>query len=92
MRILRREDPGARAPPLAAGRYLENAATCAVLSLAAAYRDIYRHIGAGKITGLSIAGAYARAAQGRSIKHWALGEMSITDRPCLPSATFRLRH
>jgi phage head maturation protease len=55
------------------------------------YKDIYRDIAAGNITGLSIAGAYTREAQGRSIKHWALGEVSITDRPCLPSATFVLR-
>ena len=56
------------------------------------YKDIYRDIAAGKITGLSIAGAYARQTQGHGIKHWALGEVSITDRACLPSAMFRLRH
>jgi hypothetical protein len=46
------------------------------------YKDVYRDIAAGKITGLSIAGAYAREPQGRRIKHWALDEVSITDRPC----------
>jgi hypothetical protein len=56
------------------------------------YKDIYRDIAASQITGMSIAGAYAREGQGRAIKHWALGEVSITDRSCLPSATFRLRH
>jgi phage head maturation protease len=56
------------------------------------YKDVYHGIATGKIAGLSIGGAYKHEGQGRGIKHWALGEVSITDRPCLPSATFRLRH
>jgi hypothetical protein len=55
------------------------------------YKDVYGDSAAGKITGLSIAGAYARQAQGHGIKHWALGEVLITDRACLASATFVLR-
>jgi hypothetical protein len=72
----------------AAGAHPERFSGAALLR----YKDIYRDIAAGKITGLFIAGAYAREGQGSSIKHWALGEVSMTDRPCLPSATFVLRH
>ena len=55
------------------------------------YKDVYNDIATGKTAGLSIGGAYKREGQGQAIKHWALGEVSITERPCLPSATFVLR-
>ena len=55
------------------------------------YKDVYHDIAAGKTAGLSIGGAYTREGSERAIKHWALGEVSIMDRPCLPSATFVLR-
>jgi phage head maturation protease len=54
------------------------------------YRDVYSEIAGGKTTGLSLGGA--KALTGSGIKRWSTGELSITDRPCLPSATFRLRH
>jgi hypothetical protein len=33
----------------------------------------------------------AKALTGSGIKRWSTGELSIVDRPCLPSATFVLR-
>jgi phage head maturation protease len=54
------------------------------------YRDVYSGIAGGKTAGLSLGGA--KALRGAGIKRWSTGELSIVDRPCLPSATFRLRH
>jgi hypothetical protein len=54
------------------------------------YRDVYSGIAGGKTTGLSLGGA--KALTGSGIKRWSTGELSIVDRPCLPSATFVLRH
>jgi phage head maturation protease len=53
------------------------------------YRDVYSGIAGGKTTGLSLGGA--KALSGSGIKRWSTGELSIVDRPCLPSATFVLR-
>ena len=33
----------------------------------------------------------AKALTGSRIKRWSTGELSVVDRPCLPSATFVLR-
>jgi HK97 family phage prohead protease len=54
------------------------------------FKDVYARIAAGKTAGLSVGGAYAPT--GRGIKRWNMSELSIVDRPCLPSATFLLRH
>ena len=53
------------------------------------YRDVYAGIAGGKTTGLSLGGA--KALTGSGIKRWSMNGLSIVDRPCLPSARFRLR-
>jgi hypothetical protein len=53
------------------------------------YKDVYAGIADGKTTGLSLGGA--KALTGAGIARWSTGELSIADRPCLPSATFVLR-
>ena len=53
------------------------------------YRDVYAGIAGGKTMGLSIGGA--KAVTGSGIKRWSTDELSVVDRPCLPSATFELR-
>jgi hypothetical protein len=53
------------------------------------HRHVYSGIAGGKTTGLSLGGA--KALTGSGIERWSTGELSIVDRPCLPSATFRLR-
>jgi phage head maturation protease len=53
------------------------------------YRDVYSGIAGGKTAGLSLGGA--KAVAGAGIKRWSTNDLSIVDRPCLPSATFRLR-
>jgi hypothetical protein len=50
---------------------------------------VYSGIAGGKTAGLSLGGA--KALRGAGIKRWSTGELSIVDRPCLPSARFRLR-
>jgi phage head maturation protease len=54
------------------------------------FKDVYGRVAAGKTAGLSVGGTYAPT--GRGIKRWNMSELSIVDRPCLPSATFVLRH
>jgi phage head maturation protease len=53
------------------------------------YRDVYSGIAGGKTTGLSLGGA--KALTGSGIKRWSTNDLSVVDRPCLPSARFRLR-
>lgn len=53
------------------------------------FKDVYGRIGAGETAGLSVGGTYTASGQG--IKRWNMSELSIVDRPCLPSATFVLR-
>jgi HK97 family phage prohead protease len=53
------------------------------------YRDVYSGIAGGKTTGLSLGGA--KALTGSGIKRWSMNDLSVVDRPCLPSARFRLR-
>ena len=43
----------------------------------------------GKTAGLSVGGTYTTSGQG--IKRWNMSELSIVDKPALPSATFVLR-
>jgi HK97 family phage prohead protease len=53
------------------------------------FKDVYSSIAAGKTAGLSVGGTYAASGQG--IKRWNMSELSIVDKPALPSATFVLR-
>ena len=53
------------------------------------YRDVYSEIAGGKTTELSLGGA--KALTGSGIKRWSMNDLSVVDRPCLPSATFVLR-
>jgi len=53
------------------------------------YCDVYSGIAGGKTTGLSLGGA--KALTGSGIKRWSTNDLSVVDRPCLPSARFRLR-
>jgi HK97 family phage prohead protease len=53
------------------------------------FKDVYANIAAGKTAGLSVGGTYTTVGQG--IKRWNMSELSIVDKPALPSATFVLR-
>jgi hypothetical protein len=56
----------------------------------ARFAAVYQDIRAGRARGYSIGGGYRARAGGTAIATWGMNDLSVTCRPCLPSATFHL--